>query len=259
MVALAAAFAGCGSDSNTAPTGPNTSVNVPALVAAASNTTYGSLARSLALAPVIAIPAVNTSACSYSSTDQEFVCPTATSSGLTMKSAFQLLDANGNPLSVADAATLAAVRTIIDVDGTTSFVSTTSGTVSATTVHSHSDNTLSGLLTDKHTLNGATSERDTISTVFGGITTKLALTATTAVSSLDIPTTAGAYPATGSITTDAGTTETFGSAPPFASNTHVVVAFNGTSVVTITLGIGASTQRCTLDLAHASNLSCTAG
>lgn len=256
---LGFALAACGSDSSTAPSRPPVStVDVSALVAAASNGTYGSVARSVVLLPAVVTSPINTAKCPYSSSDQEFVCAPVTTNGITYKAAFQLLDANGHPLTVADAATLAAVRSITDIDGASSLVLATSGTVSVTTIHSHSDNTLSGLLTAKHVLNGTTTDRDTLSAVATGFTSKVAVTAMTTVANLDIPTTAGAYPATGTITSDATTTMAFNSTPPLASHTHAVVAFDGTSVVTITLGIGTATQRCTLDLAHVVGITCSA-
>jgi hypothetical protein len=255
-VAFAAVLAACGADTRTAPS-TQPIVDVSALVAAASNTTYNTVARSMVLLPAVVTSPINTANCPYSSATQQFVCAPVTSNGLTFKASYQLLDASGHPLSVADATMLAAVRAITDLDGTSSFVSPTSGSVSATTIHSHADNTLSGLLTDKHILNGASSERDTLSSVFGGIASKLAITASTTTAALDVSA-SGGYPASGTITSDATTTSTFGSTTtPLTTTTHAVVQFNGTSVVTITLGIGSTTERCTLDLAHASNISCT--
>lgn len=254
-VGLAAVLAACGADTRTGPTARP--VDVSALVAAASNTTYNTMARSLVLLPAVVPSPVNTANCRYSSASQQFVCAPVTSNGLTFKAAYQLLDASGHPLSVVDATMLAAVRAITDLDGTSSFVSTTSGSVSVTTIHSHSDNTLSGLLSDKHILNGATTERDTLSSVLGGIATKLAITASTTTAALDVSA-SGGYPASGTITSDATTSSTFGSTTtPLTTTTHAVVTFNGTSIVTITLGIGSATERCTLDLAHASNISCS--
>jgi hypothetical protein len=260
--AFVAALAGCGSDSPTTPSQTPSQaakpVDVSALVAAAANSTYGGIARSLVLLPAYsAMSPVNTSACPFSSADQLFECAPATISGITFKVSYQLLDAGGHPLPSADATTLAAVRTITDVDGTTSFVSsTTAGITSTATIHSHSDNTLSGLLTNQHTLNGSTSERDTL-TLSGSTATKLAITATTTVDKLDVPTKAGAYPATGTITTDATTSISLGGGTPVSTQTHASITFNGTSVVTITISVGSATQRCTLDLANPASLACT--
>jgi hypothetical protein len=252
----AASVAAC-SDSSTAPkTSDPASVDVSALVSAATNGSYGTLARSLVLIPAVNVGVVNTANCPYSSTVQEFVCTPVTNNGITFKVAYQLLDKDGHPLSTVDATTLAAVRTITDLDGTMSGVSTTTGTASATTIHSHSDNTLSGLLTSKHTLNGSTADRDTIALVLSGSAIQMATTATTTVSNLDIPTAAGAYPASGTITSDATTTESFGGTP-VSTTSHASIAFNGTSVVTITLSLGSINEHCTLDLAHAANLACS--
>jgi hypothetical protein len=257
IITLAAGLAACGSDSATAPRGPTVPPDVSALVTASANSTFGGLARSLVAVPGVASVPINTAACPYTASANAFVCAPVTTNGITYKASYQLLDAGGHPLSVADGATLAAVRTIIDVDGTASFVSTTTANVTATTIHSHSDNTLSGLLTTKHVLNGTTADRDTLSTVGNGLATKIAVTATTTVANLDIPTAAGAYPATGTITSDASTTVGLGTST-FATTTRAVVTFNGTSVVSITLGIGSTTERCTFDLAHAGTFSCTA-
>lgn len=253
------ALAGC-SDSATGPhTIPVTPVDVSALVTAASNTSFNSVARSLVLLPAVVGSPINTASCPYSSTTQQFVCTPLVRNGITYKTAYQLLDASNHPLSSPNAEALAAVRSITDVDGTASSVSTTTGTVSTTTIHSHADNTLSGLLTAKRTLNGLTTERDTLSSVFSGLATTLSISATTTVANLDIPATATAYPASGTITSDASTSESLGSSTPFTSSTHAVITFSGTSSVTIALGIGTTMQHCTLDLAHASSLSCTPG
>lgn len=259
LAAAVVALAGC-SDSTTGPhTIPVKPVDVSALVTAASNTSFNSVARSLVLLPAVVASAINTSSCPYSSTVQQFVCAPVVRNGITYKTAFQLLDANNHPLSSPNAETLAAVRSITDIDGTTSIVSTTTGTVSTTTIHSHADNTLSGLLTTKHTLNGLTTERDTLSSVLSGLATKLSISATTTVANLDVPANASAFPASGTITSDASTSESLGGSTPFTSSTHAVITFDGTSVITIALGIGTTSQHCTLDLAHASSLSCTPG
>lgn len=262
LTAALVALAGCG-DSSTGPqplhTVKPTPVDVSALVTTAANGSYNGVARSLVLLPAFTTTPINTAACPYSSANQDFVCTPVVQNGITIKTTYQLLDANGHPLSTADALTLAGVRVITDVDGTTSLVSPTTGTVSTTTLHTHADNTLSGLLGDKHTLNGVTTERDTASSVFSGLATKLAISATTTVANLDIPLAAGAFPASGTITSDASTSETLGSSTPFTSTSHAVITFSGTSTVTIALTFGSSSQHCTLDLTHAAGLTCTPG
>src|SRR6476659_6874470 len=127
----AAALAAC-SDSSTAPraSGP-APVDVSALVAQATNGSYSTISRSLVLLPAVVVNPVNTANCPYSSAVQEFVCTPVRNNGITFKAAYQLLDKDGHPLSTVDATTLAAVRTITDLDGTISGVSTTTGTASA--------------------------------------------------------------------------------------------------------------------------------
>jgi len=262
LTAALVAVAGCG-DSSTGPQATHTikptPVDVSALVTAATGSSYNGVARSLVFLPAFTMSPINTAACPYSSKDQGFVCTPVVQSGITIKTTYQLLDASGHPLSAADALTLAAIRVITDVDGSTSLVSPTTGSLSTTTLHSHANNTLSGLLTDKRTLNGVTTERDTAASVFNGLATKLAVSATTTVANLDIPSAASAFPASGSITSDASTSESLGNSTPFTSTSHVVITFSGTSTVTIALTVGSSSQHCTLDLLHASGLSCTPG
>src|SRR5262245_649386 len=93
--ALVAAVVGCGSDAPTTPPPSQTptSVDVPALVAAASNSTYGGIARSLVLLPAYsAASPVNTGACPFSSPDQLFECAPTTIGGITFRVSYQLLD-----------------------------------------------------------------------------------------------------------------------------------------------------------------------
>jgi hypothetical protein len=259
LTATLVALAACGDQSTGPHTIAPTPVDVSALVTSATNASYNGVARSLVLLPAFVTSPINTAACPYSSKDQAFVCTPIVRNGITAKTSYQLLDSGGHPLSSADALTLASIRVVTDVDGTTSLVSTTTGTISSTTIHSHADNTLSGLLTDKRVLNGVTTERDTLSSVFSGLATQLSISATTTVAKLDIPQTAGAFPATGTITSDASTTESLGGSTPFTSNSHAVITFNGTSSVTITLAVGSFSQHCTLDLTNAAGLTCTPG
>jgi hypothetical protein len=67
---------------------------------------------------------------------------------------------------------------------------------------------------------------------------------------------APSYPTSGTVTIDG--TSSFGTAAP-AVTTHLVMTFNGTSTVTLTMSTGGSTERCTINLATQAPPVCTAG
>jgi hypothetical protein len=241
---LAAALSACGSDSSVAPT--NEKLDVAALVASSSGASYNAGARSLATLPnTNTTPSVDPALCPFSAANQLFECAPVTRNGLTFKTAYALLDGSGHSLSQRVASSVASIHTLIDINGTTTVTAGNAST--AITLNSHSDHTLSGLLTDTRVLNGTSTEHDTTATTIGGSTTHTAIDATTTTANLEIPRASGEWPATGTITTDVKTKSSL-RVGELTTSIRAVTTFNGTSTVTTALTIGGHTTTCKLDL-----------
>ena len=241
---LAATLAACGSDSSVSPTGGN--LDVAALVASSSGANYNAGARSLATLPNTNVtPSIDPALCPFSTANQDFECAPVTRNGLTLKTAYSLLDGSGHSLSQPVAASVASIHTVIDVNGTTTVAVGNAST--AITLNSHSDHTLSGLLGTTRLLNGTSTEHDTTATTIGGSTTHTAIDATTTTASLQIPQAAGEWPATGTITSDVKTKSTL-AVGELSTTIRAVTTFNGTSIVTTALTIGGHTTTCKVDL-----------
>ncbi|HEY4130782.1 MAG TPA: hypothetical protein VGM50_09195 [Gemmatimonadaceae bacterium] len=248
----AIAIAACGSDSSTSPTGNN--LDVSSLVAATSTANFTAGSRALVSLPSDVVePTINPSLCPFSTANQDFECSAMTASGLTFTTDFTLLDASGHSLSQAVAGTVDQVRAIVDVGGT---LSTPTNNASIT-ISSHSDNTLSGILANNRMLNGTSHEHDSVTTGASGSTSRTVLDATTTTANLQIPTTAGQWPATGTITSDVNTKSTIGSLPTVTSSAHFVTTFNGTSTVTAVLTVSGHTTTCQIDLSGKTAASCS--
>jgi hypothetical protein len=189
------------------------------------------------LARTATIP--NGEGCAFNSSNQRFVCPTSTAGGITVTMYYQLLDASNAPLSSFDVTKVAAIRRVTDVSGT---ISTSGPPPTTTTFTAHDDATLSGLLTDTHTLN-STGNSDAAITSSGQTIT---VATTQSVANLVLPERGdkNAYPKSGTITVDATT-----SVSGMSVATRVTLTFNGTSVMTMVLSSGGTSQTCTFDLA----------
>jgi hypothetical protein len=177
--------------------------------------------------------------CPYDSGTGRFVCSSTSVSGLTLSGWYELLDAAGHRQSAFDSAITASIHTVMDMSGTIA-TGTSLGTVTTTR---HSDQTLSGLLTNTHTLNG-TGTSTTSYPLAGGTTS---FTEHDTINNLVLATGTGAgqWPQSGSITTalDFGGTGLL--------NTQMTLTFNGTSIATVTMTpAGGATLTCTLDLAN---------
>jgi hypothetical protein len=182
-------------------------------------------------------------ACAYNSTTQRFVCPPISMGGLTTNRYYQLLDAAGTPQSAFNPATTDAFRTVADVEGSITVDLPALGTVApaavTVTMASHEDLTLSGLLTGVHTLNGTGSSTSTFSgEELPGLTTSWTIT------NLVLPKRgAGAkYPQSGTMTV----------AVEFNGgelSSHITMAFNGTSIMTMTMVTNGMTTVCTVNMA----------
>lgn len=242
LLALAAAalLAGCGADSSVSPSTPVSldevfkELSLPAISSATS------AAPGLAVNPLAGGPVIPTG-CSYALASQSFVCPSVTQAGFTFSQNYQLLDASGTPLALFDATSLAAVRVR----------STTTGTetdaAGSFTIDGQSDGTLSGLQTSRHVLNGTSTMN--ISGTYTAGTSSLSMTSTmtTTTTDLVIPPSSSTnkYPLSGTIAID-GTSTSF--IPGLPSTTHMVLTFDGTSKVKVTINGVALAGCSTIDL-----------
>lgn len=249
VIALAA---GCGSDAPTAPRSEN-SLDLNAVLAEMSVGSLGSFPAAsamLAIPVTAAPPTITTSGCAYSASVQGFVCPPVTIGGLTFASSYFLYDAAGHSQSQPSAATTASVRTVTDVAGTTSLPATT-GTSGSISVSSHSDMTLSGLLTAPRALNGTSTEHEDM-TLTGSTPLHSVIDMTNTTTNLVMPlsTMAGSmpWPLSGSIASDMTVASSTGPLPSVAGTIHMVMTFNGTSTVTMVMTISGHTTTCTVDL-----------
>jgi hypothetical protein len=236
-VALAALLVACGD--STAPAPPAVDNLIQAADAA-----QGLGAAGVTLGGGIAPPAAShASGCAFNAASQSFVCPGRTNESVTFQRSFQLLDASGAPQSAYNPATTAAVRTITDLAGTRS-VSNPSGSGLAVAFEHHSDHTLSGLLTGTHTLNGSSSGETTVTPTGGS---SYVITAAQTIDDLVLPKRGESqFPQSGTISTTVTTPGLLG------IGTHtstVLMAFDGTSVVALTITSGSVTASCTIDLA----------
>ena len=244
LLALAAAalLAGCGADSSVSPNTTPTSLDQvfrEMSLPAVSGATTAAAGFSGPTAPLgTSVP----TGCSYALASQSFVCAPITASGITITQSYTLLNGSGGPLAFFDATSLAAVRMQGTITGTET---TADGTF---TIDGRQDQTLSGLRTSKHVLNGTTTMN--LSGTFGVGTASaqpviIGIKSTT--TDLVVPANPGAnaYPASGTI----GIDETIALAGLPSVTSRIVLTFNGTSKVKITIN-GASISGCsTIDLA----------
>ena len=240
-LAAAALLAGCGADSSVSPTSTPTSLDQVfkemSLPALSSATTAAAGVEGPAAPFGTSVP----TGCSYALASQSFVCAPITASGITFTQSYQLLNASGSPLSAFEPTSLAAVRMQGTITGTES---SADGTF---TIDGRQDQTLSGLQTSKHVLNGTTTMN--MNGTFGtGVASAqpVVITMKSTSTNLVIPANPGAnaYPASGTIAID----ETIALAGLPAVTSHLVLTFNGTSKVKVTID-GVAVSGCsTIDL-----------
>jgi hypothetical protein len=192
--------------------------------------------------PFIGAAAMPRGTCGFDASSSLFVCPRSATpaDGITSQTSFQLLDGVNTPLRAYDAAKIAAIRTISDVNGTMSLGSS-SLSISVT---AHNDATLSGLLPSgaAHALNATGTSDMTLTT--GSLTSNAKMSTT--IKDLVLPRSADSnpYPVSGTITTES----VFDN--PNAAPMRVIMTFNGTSVATVAITTRGATQNCTMDLSH---------
>lgn len=197
----------------------------------------GLAATGVSLAPSAGLPR---GTCIWNEQFVGFDCPARTSGDTRITVSFQLLDASGNSLRAYDATKVAAIRTVSDVNGKSTFRSPLDGTTQTLTVVAHNDATLSGLLTATHVLNSLGTSSLTSTSSLGSFTIK----SRQITKDLVLPPrrAANPYPLSGSITS-----EVFGT-DGVTPTSMVTMTFNGTSTVALRITFGTTTRECTLNL-----------
>ena len=251
LIGAAVVLAAC----SESPTTPTSSVPDVATLLAEMNPASLTAAVDLAGAPVGGdfnrLGTADPASCTYASSGW-FVCQPVTINGLTFSARYRLIDAAGNSQSKPDAQT-SALETQTSLSGTlTSSVSGPTPSTSTFTLNNSSDQTLSGIRTDKHTLNG-TSQTTIKGTAQLGTTT---LTIDDAVNettnNLVLPNAklGQKWPQSGTITIES--TSSNPGDPSLTDASRAVITFNGTSVVKMTVTSGANTITWCFDLASPS-------
>jgi hypothetical protein len=242
-LATAALVAGC--DSN--PTSPT--VDVEATLTQMSSggiATYSGAAASASTSGGMmtspSIPAANTSNCPYNPATSFFVCAPVTSNGVSFSRSFQLLDSQGKPLSTPSPLLVAAIRSVIDLDGT---ITPPQGSQSVTTqITRHEDATLSGIQSASRTLNGNATQRLAMSGSGFAFTSN----DTSATANLLLPSSPDQrYPLGGTITTNR--TVTTSGVTTTSVHQSEEIAFDGTSIMTVKITVGANVRTCKVNLA----------
>ena len=237
-IATIALLAACGSDTGTGPTATApvdlstafSEMSVPGISAVAS------LTGGVATPSTSGVP----SGCTYAAASQSFVCPAVTASGLTVTSNYTLLDAAGHSMSQFDGKTVASLRVRSSVTGTVSV----SG--DNLTLEGQQDQTLSGLQTATHTLNGTSTFNMSGTGSSATIPGAFSIRSTTTTTNLVLPAqgSENRYPSSGTVAVDQTT-----SASSLSLTSRIVMTFNGTSKVGVTLTVdGHSVPGCTIDL-----------
>jgi hypothetical protein len=238
VVALGVAAA-CASDN----TGPIS--NVDGLVDESATAAYSSSAMAASVGgSVMPMVPTGTSSCAFSKTNQRFECAPVTRDGITVTRSFALLDASGASLSVAGPTAIASIHTISTMSGTLASSRLSGLSTAATmTIDRHEDATLSQLQSPTHVLNGTSTQvTDFVTT---GLTVHTDETSTTSNLRLPGPAADVRWPLGGTITTDRTLT---GNGLP-SQPTREVIAFDGTSIMTVTRTTGGFTSTCRIDLA----------
>jgi hypothetical protein len=248
LLGVASMAAAACSDSSTGPATPN----VPDVAGLLAEMSPSSIVAAAGLAgsssaDLARFPSADPGICAFTASSGWFVCPTVTVNGLTFARMFRLIDGSGNAQSKPDANT-SAIETKSSVNGTVS--QTVSGGVPSSgtyTINGNSDQTLSGIRTNKHTLNGVstTSIRGTIQV--GASTIPIDMTETETTANLVLPNAKAGqqWPQSGTITLDSSTHP----GDP-AQSLRTVITFNGTSTITMTMTSPFGTITCHFDLAN---------
>ncbi len=243
----AALVAGC----DTEPTTPT--VNVDAALeqmATGGISTY----TTAAAGPLTGMASVPTpaggkaSSCSYSAGTGFFSCAPVTAGGITFSRQFQLLDASGAPLAEPNPLLIAAIRSVIDVEGTHT---TTGANPTTVQIDRHEDATLSGIQSASRMLNATATQQVSVT----GASFAASTDETSTTTDLLLPSTPDKkYPLGGTIVT-AGTLTTSG----VTSSTQQYqgeLAFDGTNLMSVKLTFGSTVLTCKVNLAPGAQPGC---
>jgi hypothetical protein len=235
------------------PTGPGSStLDLKALLAEMSTPSIGaatSFATAAAGPMTVAAPSVDPGQCTYTADTGFFVCPTLTSNGLTITRMYRLIDAAGNSQSQLNGQT-SAIETKTTVKGTPPPPSQFSRN-SSITLDGASDMTLSGIRTGKHTLNGVSVTTMTGSFDLNGTSIPINSTVTQTTTNLVLPNASAGqqWPQSGTMSFDE-TSNVLSTGLGPATSMHLVMTFNGTSIVTVTITDALGTSTCHFDMAN---------
>jgi len=258
-VAAAAALSACGGDSFSGPTAANSSIDLNAVLkqVASGGLTGTTAAAAGIFAPTTVTSPDLTAGCAYSITTGGFVCPTRTANGLTISVVYYLFDAAGRAQSAFDPKSTAAVRGVTNMTGAVSMSSDT--LVGTTQLTQHVDMTMSGLQTDTHVMNGVTKAHFEVNFTKPAIVGTTDMTTTT--TGLRFPAMvdpARPWPISGTLITDE--TSNVAALPLAATpvTSHMVLAFNGTSIASLTISVfGSAGKTCQIDLTGKNPMACS--
>jgi len=236
------------------PTSPSSSVPDVAALLAEMNPASVTAAADLSGTPVGGdfnrLPGADPINCTYSAASGWFVCQAVTINGLTFSEKYRLIDAAGNSQSKPDART-SALETQTSLSGTLSSSGSDGSTpvTSTYTLNSSSDETLSGIRSDKHTLNGTSLTTIKGTAQFGTTTLTIDDAVHETTNDLVLPNAklGQKWPQSGTIVIESSSTNP--GDPSLTNDSRAVITFNGTSVVKMTLTSGADTITWCFDLA----------
>lgn len=250
LAMIGVAAAAC-SDS---PTGPGSrTLDLSSLLAEMSPSSVSSataFAMSRAGPLSVVTPAFDPGQCTYTAASGFFVCPTLTTDGLTVTRMYRLIDAAGNSQLALDAQT-SAIETKMTVKGTPISPSQFS-TGGPMTIDGSSDMTLSGIGTDKHTLNGVSTTTLSGSFDVNGTSVPIRSTVVQTTTNLVLPNAKAGqrWPQSGTMAFDE-TSNFLSTSLNTPETTHLVMTFNGTSIVTVTITDPFGTSTCHFDMSGA--------
>ena len=240
---LASLAVGC--SSGTEPTSAFDATSLVAEMSSSTSQTQGVTASLATQGVTASLPAPTAAGCAYSASSQSFVCPSVTMNGMTITMSYFLYDASGHSLSVLSKTSVDAIRTVMDMSGTTTPMrADMSGSISMTR---HQDQTMSGLLSGNHVISGTASATMSGTMMMSG--SSLSMSSTEADTTLNlVPPAAGGsahYPQSG--TQIMNQTTTMGSQGTFGVRTAITFHSDGTATAVTT--IAGQTHTCTINLA----------
>lgn len=244
LTALALAFvASACSDSPTQPEALSADLTAALSEISVSTMVPASLGTRVPFAGAMPLVSPQSTHCAFASSTQSFVCAPMSLNGVTIERGFTLLSASGAPQSAFERGSTAAIRSTSSVTGTMTYGA------DVLTIDQHETMTLSGLLTGDHVLDGTQVAHFT-STTAGRMMDE---TVNTTIAGLRPPAAGSSYPRSGTVTTVVSSGSLGGVS---IGSSTLVMTFNGTSTVTLTITTGGVTQHCTLNMAGTGAMAC---